>query len=107
MVVGLSCNYCAQSCTYILKGAIRISVRETKQSILAILVLDATICLVLTIYTNHPVGNLVHNHKIVILTRWGTTRYKVYSNKLNRLRRAEKLQLFKLQPIFSEVSQTE
>ena len=42
---------------------------------------------VLTIYTNHPGGNLVQKHDIGRIGRM--TRYKVNPNQLNRLKRAE------------------
>ena len=42
---------------------------------------------VLTIYTNHPGGNLMQKHDIWRNGRM--TRYQVYSNQLNRLKRAE------------------
>ena len=53
---------------------------------------------VFTINTKHPGGNLAHKHK--------TTRYKVYSNELNRQKRL-KIHHLKRQPIFSEAFQTE
>ena len=43
-----------------------------------------------TIYTNHPGGNLVHKHKTKKIGRGlRTTRYKVYPNQLNKLKREE------------------
>ena len=61
----------------------------------------------LTIYTIHPSGNLVHKqYKILHVGR--TTRYKVHPNQLNRLKlRGGKEIRLKSQPIFSEASQTE
>ena len=63
---------------------------------------------VLTIYTNHPVGNLVHKNINYQISCGGrTTRYKVYLNQLNRLKIVEKLRRPKSQPIISDASQTE
>ena len=62
----------------------------------------------LTIYTNHPGGNLKHKLKAVKFDLVGeqpATRY--YPNQLNRLKREEKLHRLKSQPIFSKASQTE
>ena len=43
-----------------------------------------------TIYTNHPGRNLVHKHKTKKNGRGlRTTRYKVYPNQLNKLKREE------------------
>ena len=62
----------------------------------------------LTVYSNHPGGNLVHKLKAVKFDLVGeqlATRY--FPNQLNRLKRVEKLHRLKTQPIFSEASQTE
>ena len=62
----------------------------------------------LTVYSNHPGGNLVHKLKAVKFDLVGeqlATRY--FPNQLNRLKRVEKFHRLKTQPIFSEASQTE
>ena len=65
---------------------------------------------VLTIYTNHPGGNLLHKHKTVkfdVVGEQPATKY--YPDQLNRLKRVEKLlcRRLKYQPMFSEASQSE
>ena len=48
----------------------------------------------------HLGGNLMHKHKAKKFIRVGrTTRYKVYSNQLNRLKKVQKLIRLKSQPI--------
>ena len=62
----------------------------------------------LTVYSNHPGGNLVHKLKAVKFDLVGeqpATRH--YPNQPNRLKRVEKLHRLKSQPIFSKASQTE
>ena len=60
----------------------------------------------LTIYTNHPVGNLVNKHKAIKLAGRGgrMTRYKVNPNQLDGLKRVEKLHRLKSQPILSSAA---
>ena len=62
---------------------------------------------VLTIYTNHPGGNLVHKHKTVRADEVGEqTATKYIQKQLNRLKRVENLTHLISQPIFAEASQT-
>lgn len=63
---------------------------KTADTHLAVLVLDATKSLVLTINTNHPVGNLVHNHKIAILTWWENGRLQSVSKLAEQTEKSRK-----------------
>ena len=57
----------------------------------------------LTIYTNHPGGNLVIKNKTTNFDEVG----ELPHISAERLKRVEKLHRLKLQPIFSQASQTD
>ena len=57
-----------------------------------------------TIYTNHPGGNLVRKHKTKDGPDGRTIRYKVYPNKLNKLKREENFVTSKHNPRFLKLS---
>ena len=62
---------------------------------------------VLTIYTNHPGGNLVRKHKTVRVDEVGErTATKYIPKQLTGLKRVENLTHLISQPIFVEASQT-
>ena len=61
---------------------------------------------VFTIYTNHPHGNFVQEHKTTNFDLVGEKPTKKYI-QINRLKRVEIFHHLKSQPIFSEASQIE
>ena len=62
---------------------------------------------VLTIYTNHPGGNLVHKLKAVKFDVVRDNPPQLFKSAQKKLNLVEKLQRLKSQPMLSEASQTE